>query len=103
MEELNTYAPVLPEIIVAVGAMLLLMLGAFGRAVPGRDVGATVVAVGVLLLAAGFLAVAPGERATLFQGAFVADDFARFMKILVLGGAALVLVMSVGNLSRGSC
>jgi NADH-quinone oxidoreductase subunit N len=100
MEELNTYAPVLPEIIVAVGAMLLLMLGAFGRAVPGRDVAATVVAVGVLLLAAGFLATAPGERATLFQGAFVADDFARFMKILVLGGAALVLVMSVGNLSR---
>ncbi len=100
MQVLNAYAPALPEIIVAVGAMLLLMLGAFGRAVPGRDVAATVVAVGVLLLAAGFLAVAPAGRASLFDGAFVADDFARFMKLLVLAGAALVLVMSVGDLYR---
>jgi NADH-quinone oxidoreductase subunit N len=100
MQVLNTYAPALPEIIVAVGAMVLLMLGAFGRAVPGRDVAANVFAVGTLLLAAGFLAAAPAERATLFDGAFIADDFARFMKLLVLGGSALVLIMSVGNLSR---
>jgi NADH-quinone oxidoreductase subunit N len=100
MEELNTYAPLLPEMIVAVGAMLLLMLGAFGRAVPGRDVAATVIAIGALLLAAGFVAADPVGRAVLFDGAFIDDGFARFMKLLVLGGAALVLVMSVGNLSR---
>ncbi len=100
MQVLNNFAPALPEIIVAVGAMVLLMLGAFGRAVPGRDVAANVFAVGVLLLAAGFVAVAPAERAVLFDGAFIADDFARFMKLLVLAGSALVLIMSVGNLSR---
>ncbi len=100
MEELNYYAPALPELIIAAGAMLLLMLGAFGRAVPGRDVAATVIAIGVLLLAAGFLAADPVERATLFEGAFIADGFARFMKLLVLAASALVLIMSVGNLSR---
>jgi NADH-quinone oxidoreductase subunit N len=100
MEELNAYAPALPEIVVAVGAMVLLMLGAFGRAVPGRDFAANVFAVGVLLVAAGLLAADSGDRATLFEGAFVADDFARFMKLLVLGAAALVLIMSVGDLSR---
>ena len=48
MEELTTYAPVLPEIVLAVGAMVLLMLGAFRRAAPGRDLAATVLAIGVL-------------------------------------------------------
>ena len=100
MEELSYYAPILPEMIVAVGAMALLMLGAFGRAVPGRDVAATVVAIGVLLLASGLLSADPTLHASMFDGAFIADGFARFMKLLVLGGAALVLVMSVGNLSR---
>jgi NADH-quinone oxidoreductase subunit N len=102
MPELTTYAPALPEIVVAIGAMVLLMLGAFGRAAPGRDVAANVLAVGVLLIAAGLLAFGGGERATLFEGAFIADDFARFMKLLVLAGAALVLVMSFGDLLRTS-
>jgi NADH-quinone oxidoreductase subunit N len=100
MQELNAYAPALPEIIVAIGAMVLLMLGAFGRAVPGRDFAANVLAIGVMVIAAGVLVCDGGERATLFEGAFIADDFARFMKLLVLAGAALVLVMSVGDLSR---
>ena len=100
MQELNAYAPVLPEIVVAVGAMVLLMLGSFGRAAPGRDVAANVLAIGVMAVAAGLLVFDSGERATLFEGAFIADDFARFMKLLVLAGAAMVLVMSVGDLSR---
>jgi NADH-quinone oxidoreductase subunit N len=102
MPELTTYAPALPEIVVAIGAMVLLMLGAFGRAAPGRDVAANVLAVGVLLIAAGLIAFDGGGRATLFEGAFIADDFARFMKLLVLAGAALVLVMSFGDLLRTS-
>ena len=53
MQELNAYAPALPEIVVAIGAMVLLMLGAFGRAAPGRDFAANVLAIGVLLIAAG--------------------------------------------------
>jgi NADH-quinone oxidoreductase subunit N len=102
MPELTTYAPALPEIVVAIGAMVLLILGAFGRAAPGRDVAANVLAVGVLLIAAGLIAFDGGGRATLFEGAFIADDFARFMKLLVLAGAALVLVMSFGDLLRTS-
>jgi NADH-quinone oxidoreductase subunit N len=35
-----------------------------------------------------------------FDGAFIVDDFARFMKLLVLGGAVLVMIMSFANLER---
>jgi NADH-quinone oxidoreductase subunit N len=100
MEVLTTYAPALPEIVVALGAMALLMFGVFRRTAPGRDLATNVLAVGVLLLAAGLLAAGPSEGETLFDGAFIVDDFARFMKLLVLGGAALVLVMSFGDLAR---
>jgi NADH-quinone oxidoreductase subunit N len=100
MEELTAYAPALPEIVVAVGAMVLLMFGVFRRTAPGRDLATNVLAVGVLLIAAGVLAAAPAGNATLFEGAFIVDDFARFMKLLVLAGAALVLVMSFGDLAR---
>ncbi len=100
MTELTVYAPMLPEIVVAIGAMALLMFGAFRRDAEGRDFVCSWLAIAVLLVAAGVLAFAPPERAVLFEGAFIADDFARFMKLLILAGAALVLVMSFGGLSR---
>lgn len=100
MEELNAYAPVLPEIVVAVGAMALLMFGAFRGATPGRDFVSNWLAIAILLGAAAVLAYDGGGRQELFEGGFVVDDFARFMKILVLAGAALVMVMSFGGLSR---
>ncbi len=100
MQELTTYAPVLPEIIVAVGAMLVLMFGVFRGAAPGRDFASNVIAIFVLLAAAAVLATGPGARETLFEGAFIVDGFARFMKLLVLAGAVLVLVMSLGDLAR---
>jgi NADH-quinone oxidoreductase subunit N len=100
MKELTVYAPVLPEIVVAVGAMAILMFGAFRRDAEGRDFVCNWLAIAVLLAAAGVLAFASPEREVLFEGAFIADDFARFMKLLILAGAALVLVMSFGGLSR---
>lgn len=100
MQELTKYAPMLPEIIVAVGAMVVLMLGVFQRSAPGRNFAANVIAILVLLVAAFALAYAPGARETLFEGAFIADGFARFMKLLVIGGAAQVLIMSFADLAR---
>jgi len=100
MQELTTYAPLLPEIVLAVGAMAILMFGVFYRADPGRDFASSVLAVIVLLAAAVLLVIAPDEREVLFDGGFVVDAFARFMKLLVLAGGALVLIMSFADLSR---
>lgn len=100
MQELTTYTPLVPEIVVALGAMAILMLGVFRRAEEGRDFVASVLAVAVLVAAA-ILLVRGGEaREVLFDGGFVVDAFARFMKLLILAGAALVLVMSFADLSR---
>ncbi|MCV4655589.1 hypothetical protein OFM13_30085, partial [Escherichia coli] len=41
-----------------------------------------------------------GPREVLFDGAFISDSFSRFSKILILGAAALVLVMSFDTLAR---
>jgi len=100
MQELTTYAPALPEIAVAIGALLILMLGAFRPPAPTGDYLSGGLAVVVLSIAAALILAAPAQRALLFDGVFIVDGFARFMKLLVLGGSILVLVMSMGELAR---
>jgi NADH-quinone oxidoreductase subunit N len=88
----------LPELIVALGGMALMMLGVFMGERSQRLISFLTVA---LFIVAGIAVVsgAPG-RAVAFNGAFVADDFARFVKLLILGGAALVLIMGQGFIVR---
>jgi len=100
MQELTTYAPALPEIAVAVGALLLLMLGVLRPPAPSGDYLVGTLAVVVLAIAIALVVAAPDRRAVLFDGAFIVDGFGRFMKVLVLGGSILVLVMSIGDLAR---
>jgi NADH-quinone oxidoreductase subunit N len=98
MQELSTYAPALPEIAVALGALLILMLGVSRQSGPA-DYAASGLAIVVLLVAAKFVVSGP-DRAVLFDGAFIIDGFGRFMKLLVLGGSILVVIMSIGDLAR---
>src|SRR6202163_2572679 len=89
--------PALPEIVLAVGAMALLMLGAFR----GED---TAVAVNwlaiVLLVAAGAITLwLPGGTLTTFGGSFILDPFARFLKLLALTGSACAILMSFDYLA----
>ena len=100
MQHLSVYAPVLPEIVVAVGAMGLLMYGAFRKDTPRGDFVTAWLAIGVLLVAAVLIIVGGTGREVVFDGAFIVDDFARFMKLLVIGGAILVMIMSFANLER---
>ena len=88
----------LPESIMALGAMALMMLGVFMGERSQRLVSVLTVALFIVASAAVLLG-APG-RAVAFTGAFVADDFARFVKLLILGGAALVLIMGQGFIVR---
>jgi NADH-quinone oxidoreductase subunit N len=93
-------APVLPEIVLAVGAMALLMLGAYR----GQETTKTVTTLAVLLLiVVGLLEyMLPAGKHVTFGGSFIVDDFARFMKILALIGSAVTLVLSTEFLSDPS-
>jgi len=71
----------LPELILAIGAMALLMLGVFTR----RERGELVLWLAVLLLAVAGLFVANGSgTAMLFGDSFIVDPFARMLKLLTL-------------------
>jgi len=84
--------PILPELVLVVGAMLLLMLGAYrGQRTTGL---VTTLAV-VLLVATGALELMlPAGKLVTFGGSFIVDDFARFLKVLALIGSAVTLVLS---------
>jgi NADH-quinone oxidoreductase subunit N len=91
MSHLNDIAATLPEIILASGAMALLMLGVFARKASGE----LILWVAVLLLAvAGFFVASSSGTATAFSDSFIVDSFARMMKLLTLAGAAVALLMS---------
>ena len=101
MNELSVYAPMLPEIVMALGAMAILMLGVFKHdATPGADYVSGWLAIIVLVIAASLVVYGGDTRQVLFEGAFISDAFSRFSKLLVLAGAALVLVMSLDSLAR---
>jgi len=95
---LNAYAPVLPEIILACGAMLMLMFGAFA----GERSANFVNGVSILILIAAGAAVVwlPGGKTALFGGSFIVDDYARFLKLLALTGSAGSLLLSLNFLTR---
>ena len=81
----------MPELIMAVGAMALLMVGAFS----GERSSGTVTFLAILLMiVAGAWIILAGGEGTAFGGAFVVDTFARFMKILALIGSVVALFMS---------
>lgn len=83
----------LPELVLAIGAMALLMLGVFTR--PER--GELVLWLAVALLVVSGALVASGEGTEiLFSGSFIVDSYARMLKLLTLTGAAIALLMSVG-------
>jgi NADH-quinone oxidoreductase subunit N len=93
MTELSAFAPLLPEIVVVIAAMALLMYGVFR---PENQSEARVVgwlAVAVLVVAVG-LVIQQSDTTALFDGSFAIDGFARFMKVLALGGAAGALVLA---------
>jgi NADH-quinone oxidoreductase subunit N len=93
MIDTSALVPLLPEIVLGLGAMALLMIGAYNdeRAVRIID-GA---AIALLVLAGLILLALPPGKLTSFGGSFVVDGFARFLKILALIGSAAAIAMSL--------
>ena len=98
MTLLSTYAAVLPEIVIALGAMALLMYGAFVPETDRNGETAGWLAIVLLGLAAFLVVRLPTEAQSAFDGAFIADGFARFVKLLVLAGSAGALLLAFEDL-----
>jgi NADH-quinone oxidoreductase subunit N len=96
--QLFAFTAIAPELILAVGAMALLMLGAFrGERVANIADTAAI----VILIAAGvFVALMPDGKPAALGGSFVIDDFARFLKIVAIIGAAVTILMSFDYTKR---
>jgi len=83
-----------PELILAVGALVLLMIGVFN----GDKSAPTVTGLAVaLLIASGLWLLIASPEGEAFGGAYLADPFARFMKVLALIGSIVAMIMTVGN------
>ena len=90
---------ILPELVLFLGAMGLLMVGAFSAkdATQTVDMGAI-----ALLLLAAILALAPGHqgRELAFNGVFVVDGFTALMKALTFVATAVAILMSRDFMKR---
>jgi NADH-quinone oxidoreductase subunit N len=98
MTQLMTYLhgllPILPEGVLACGALLMLMLGVVSTQ---SQRSATIVngfCFAVLVLAGFAVVMLPAGRHVLFGGSLVVDDYARFLKLLALAGSAGALLLS---------
>jgi len=86
-----------PELVLAIGAMALLMIGTFrgDRSLP------LLTWLSVALYAvAGFLVLDDPWRATAFDGLYVADNFSAFLKVVVYAGSAAAALLAMPYLAR---
>lgn len=97
MTTLPALGPALPEIILALGAIAMVLYGA----IQGERSTRTLEIAALALFALALVLVLRGEgKVVTFNGAFIADGFARFMKVLTLIGAAAAIVLSADFLRR---
>lgn len=95
--DLPNLAMIAPELWLAIGAMVLLMVGVFS----GKNATTLVTGLSVALLIIAAISVwrVAGDGVGL-QGSFIVDPFARFMKILALVGSAVTIAMSINYMRR---
>tara|TARA_Y100001970_G_scaffold294030_1_gene446051 strand:- start:11958 stop:13418 length:1461 start_codon:yes stop_codon:yes gene_type:complete len=87
------FYPVLPELTLAVMSMVLLIYGVFRG--DGSTGSCSWLAVLALLITGIIMSLLPESAESAFRGQFIVDQFARFMKWLVLLGSAIAVVMSM--------
>jgi len=87
-------APAWPELLLAIGTVVLLLGGViFSRE---KSTGIGVLAI-VLLVATIAAMIAQPAQGVLFNGGFIVDGFARYMKFLVLGASAFALILATST------
>jgi NADH-quinone oxidoreductase subunit N len=93
MLSMTQLMPALPEIVLACTCMALLMLGVFRGDSSTRSV--SWIAVLALVVVGVVLTSVQSGRMVAFGGQFIVDDFAHFMKWLVIIGSSLAIIMSI--------
>lgn len=88
----SAFAHCLPELILALGAVGLVLFGALRGKDSDRLV--TELAAGLLAVAILVIFLGTATNATVLDGAFIDDGFGRFMKVLALSGSLATLIMS---------
>src|SRR5512136_2731533 len=94
---LQDLMPLLPELVLACGAMLMLMVGVMIGERSSAFVNSWCVIV-LVAVGAALAWVPPGPHA-MFGGSFLVDDYGRFLKILTLVGSGGALVLSLDYLT----
>ena len=96
--QVPAFGPFLPEMVLMIGALALVLIGAMRG--DSSKVAIDWIAI-IALVIAGLLVIeqGPGTLRT-FNGAFVADSFARFMKVLTLLGSLAAIILSMGYLKE---
>jgi NADH-quinone oxidoreductase subunit N len=97
---MNRLLPILPELILTVGALVLMMVAAFtGR----RGSALTTWSAVALLVAATFaLTDAPSNAGPLFGGLIAADAFGAFGKVIIFLASAVAIIAAHGWFERGT-
>ena len=90
--------PILPELFLALAAMALLMYGVFRG--DKSTASCSWLAVLALVVTGVIMSLLPESAESAFRGQFIVDQFARFMKWLVLLGSALAVIMSMNYNAR---
>ncbi|MGD8325994.1 MAG: NADH-quinone oxidoreductase subunit NuoN [Sphingomonadales bacterium] len=80
----------LPELVMAVGAMALLMLGVFAK----NEATQRLNVLAIILMAGALILVTQSGNGTAFNGLFIGDAFARVMKLLILIGSIGAVIMA---------
>ncbi len=95
---MNQFAPILPELILTVGAIVLMMVAAFG----GRRSGGFTswASVAVLLAATFALAGPPTNAGGVFGGLITADLFGSFGKAIIFIASAVAIIAAHGWFER---
>jgi len=90
-----------PEIVLAIGALALLMLGVFRQTVAGAQL-VLWLTVGLLCFAGIVAYAGGGEPQYAFGGVFVSDGISRFAKLFIFFGTAVTLILSRTYLLRAN-
>ena len=94
---LPALGPALPEIILALGAITMVLVGA----IQGERATRLLEGLALALLAVALVMVVSGSGKMLtFNDGFIVDGFARFMKVLTLIGAGASILLSADTLRR---
>jgi len=92
------FGPMLPEILMAAGALVMVLFGAIRGERPGY--GMNIIALALLAVTLAAVLMLPSERVETMSGSFVVDGFAKFMKALTLIASAGGVILSLDYMRR---